>query len=110
MERELLDKAVADGTSWTVSVKFVKKTNVAVYIYGGADRRTSITPLVLGNQQPTINLEYKASADSGGILIVAYPSQQDAATELEFEYWVAEGVFEGAKEGETDPNDQEKTD
>ena len=89
--------AAAEGTSQTVNVRFTKKTNLAVYIYGGANRRTSLTPLILSNQQPTLNTEYKAAAEEGGILIVAHPSEKDAETELEFEYWVAEGVFEGAK-------------
>ena len=75
-----------------------------MFIYGGASRESALTTLVVNNNQPSLNTDYEATSD--GILIVAYPAAADTETSLSFEYWVAEGEFTGAKQGEQDESSQ----
>ena len=58
-----------------------------VYVYQGNSRDTATTPFISSNSQPSIGYSNYVSPSSG-LMIVAYPSNLDVDTELEFEYWV----------------------
>ena len=60
-----------------------------VYLYGGRSRDNATVSVTPQNKQPEVFVQYSVPKDTG-MIIVAYPSEQDVAGTFEFKYWVDE--------------------
>jgi len=83
VDDEILDTIKSRDINGEVSlyIKFLKKTEMNVYIYGGKDRFSATENIIEENSQPMINVPYKVDIDTG-ILVIAYPNKDEKDTEL----------------------------
>jgi hypothetical protein len=70
-----------------IKFKLKYKLNLSVYIYRGKNRESALKPIVFGNRQAEVGVEYNAPI-SEGMLVVVFPSTANVETDLDFDYWI----------------------
>jgi len=99
MSQEVLDKMKTDagGVEPRLYVRLKKKERINIYMYGGTSRDNATEQVVDNNGQAELGVEYSVALDSG-ILVIAFPNEEDDKMLLALDYWVdARKAVEPAK-------------